>query len=119
MTLSKRVLVVDDEADIRELLDITLMRMDLEPLSAASPEEALALLSQHDFALRLTDMHLGEGENAGLFIVSEITKSYPSLPVAVITAHGSAENAVAALKAGAFDYLSKPVSNAALIFRSY
>lgn len=110
MTLSKRVLVVDDEADIRELLDITLMRMDLEPLSAASPEEALALLSQHDFALCLTDMHLGEGENAGLFIVSEITKSYPSLPVAVITAHGSAENAVAALKAGAFDYLSKPVS---------
>jgi len=103
-----QVLVVDDEADIRELLGITLLRMGLEPHCAASVSEALALLGRNSFELCLTDMRLADGD--GLSIVEHITKNHPSLPVAVITAHGSAENAVAALKAGAFDYLGKPVS---------
>ena len=103
-----QVLVVDDEADIRELLGITLLRMGLEPHCAASVSEALALLGCNSFELCLTDMRLADGD--GLSIVEHITKNHPSLPVAVITAHGSAENAVAALKAGAFDYLGKPVS---------
>lgn len=102
------VLVVDDEADIRELLSMTLIRMGLEPRCAAGVEEALHLLAVERFSLCLTDMRLGDGE--GLRVVEHITRHQPSLPVAVITAHGSAENAVAALKAGAFDYLSKPVS---------
>jgi two-component system response regulator PilR (NtrC family) len=103
-----QILVVDDEADIRELLGITLIRMGLEPHCAGSVAEAMDLLGRNTFELCLTDMRLSDGD--GLSIVEHITKSHPSLPVAVITAHGSAENAVAALKAGAFDYLGKPVS---------
>jgi two-component system, NtrC family, response regulator PilR len=103
-----QILVVDDEADIRELLSMTLIRMGLEPHCAASVFEALSLLKSNTFELCLTDMRLADGD--GLSIVEHITKNHPSLPVAVITAHGSAENAVAALKAGAFDYLGKPVS---------
>lgn len=103
-----QVLVVDDEADIRELLGITLLRMGLEPHCACSVSEALSLLGSNSFELCLTDMRLADGD--GLSIVEHITRNHPSLPVAVITAHGSAENAVAALKAGAFDYLGKPVS---------
>ncbi|MBX3666682.1 MAG: sigma-54-dependent Fis family transcriptional regulator [Burkholderiales bacterium] len=103
-----QVLVVDDEADIRELLGMTLIRMGLEPQCAGSVSEALSLLGCNTFELCLTDMRLVDGD--GLSIVEHITKNHPSLPVAVITAHGSAENAVAALKAGAFDYLGKPVS---------
>ncbi len=103
-----QILVVDDEADIRELLSMTLIRMGLEPHCAGSVSEALSLLGHKTFELCLTDMRLADGD--GLSIVEHITKNHPSLPVAVITAHGSAENAVAALKAGAFDYLGKPVS---------
>ena len=103
-----RVLVVDDEADIRELLELTLLRMGLAVESAGSLAEAKALLEAQRFDLCLTDMRLSDGE--GLELVRYIGEHCADLPVAVITAFGSAENAVAALKAGAFDYLSKPVS---------
>ena len=106
------VLVVDDEADIRELLELTLVRMGLTVESAAGVAEAQALLSAKQFDLCLTDMRLPDGE--GLDLVRYIGEYCSDLPVAVITAYGSAENAVAALKAGAFDYLSKPVSLADL-----
>ncbi len=102
------ILVVDDEADIRELLELTLVRMGLAVESAAGVAEAHALLSAKQFDLCLTDMRLPDGE--GLDLVRYIGEHCSDLPVAVITAYGSAENAVAALKAGAFDYLSKPVS---------
>ena len=102
------VLVVDDEADIRELLELTLLRMGLAVECAASVAEAHILLKAKRFDLCLTDMRLPDGE--GLDLVRHIGEHYGELPVAVITAYGSAENAVAALKAGAFDYLSKPVS---------
>jgi len=102
-----RVLVVDDEADIRELIDLTLARMGLAAECAGSVGAAKAALAAGDFQLCLTDMRLPDGE--GLEIVRYIAEHHPRLPVAVITAWGSAENAVAALKAGAFDYLSKPV----------
>ena len=102
------VLVVDDEADIRELLELTLLRMGLEVESAANVAEAKALLKAKHFDLCLTDMRLPDGE--GLDLVRHIGEHCRDLPVAVITAYGSAENAVAALKAGAFDYLSKPMS---------
>jgi two-component system response regulator PilR (NtrC family) len=101
------VLVVDDEADIRELLELTLRRMGLAVESAASVAEAYAMLDTKQFDLCLTDMRLPDGE--GLDLVRHIGGHCADLPVAVITAYGSAENAVAALKAGAFDYLSKPV----------
>ena len=108
MSAKSQVLIVDDEADIRELLSMTLARMGLEAHCAASTSEAYALLAKNSYDLCLTDMRLPDGD--GLAVVEHVAKHYPSLPVAVITAHGSTENAVAALKAGAFDYLPKPVS---------
>lgn len=101
-------LVVDDEADIRELLVLTLERMGLSVDSASNVAEAQQKLTQRDFALCLTDMRLPDGD--GLELMRHIFQHRPGMPVAVITAYGSAENAVAALKAGAFDYLSKPIS---------
>ena len=102
-----RVLVVDDEPDIRELLELTLLKMGLGVTSAASIAEAKERLKDERYDLCLTDMRLPDGE--GLELVRHIAGLGADLPVAVITAHGSAENAVAALKAGAFDYVSKPV----------
>jgi two-component system response regulator PilR (NtrC family) len=101
-------LIVDDEADIRELLSLTLARMGIRTDSAGSVTEAKQLLSQRGYGLCLTDMRLPDGD--GLELVRFIGQQQPGLPVAVITAFGSAENAVAALKAGAFDYLAKPIS---------
>lgn len=112
LTDSLRILIVDDEADIRELLDMTLARMGLACDCASSVAEAQQYLRHHEYRLCLTDMRMPDGE--GLELVRHIESQYPTLPVAVITAHGSTENAVAALKAGAFDYLSKPVSLAQL-----
>ena len=103
-----QILVVDDEADIRELLGMTLTRMGLDAHCAGTTSEALALLGKHSYELCLTDMRLPDGD--GLAVLAYVSKHHPNMPVAVITAHGSAENAVAALKAGAFDYLAKPVS---------
>jgi two-component system, NtrC family, response regulator PilR len=101
-------LVVDDETDIRELVVLTLERMDIQADSAASVEEAKELLSKRSYDLCLTDMRLPDG--LGLDLVEHISVNFSGLPVAVITAYGSAENAVSALKAGAFDYLTKPIS---------
>ncbi len=103
-----RVLVVDDEADIRELLDLTLARMGLSADCAGTVAEAKAFLERENYKLCLTDMRLPDGD--GLDIVRLIGAQYGQTPVAVITAFGSADNAVAALKAGAFDYLAKPVA---------
>ncbi|MES2151343.1 MAG: sigma-54 dependent transcriptional regulator [Pseudomonadota bacterium] len=105
---SPRILVVDDEADLRELLEITLVKMGLDVDSAASLGQARALLAQGDYALVLTDMRLPDG--LGLELVREVSAAGKSTPIAVITAYGSADNAVIALKAGAFDYVSKPVA---------
>ncbi len=105
-------LIVDDEPDIRELLEITLQRMQVDTRSADCLEAAYALLKQESFQLCLTDMHLPDGN--GISLVQHIQTEYPQLPVAVITAYGSMETAVAALKAGAFDFVSKPVELARL-----
>ena len=100
------VLVVDDEADLRELLSLTLVRLGLDVDTAESVSAARALLGRNAYALCLTDMRLPDG--SGLDLVRHVSAS-AGPPIAVITAYGSAENAVAALKAGAFDYLTKPV----------
>ena len=107
-----RILVLDDEADLRELLEITLLKMGLDVDSAATLRQARSLFEEHDYALVLTDMRLPDG--LGLELVREIAASGKGTPVAVITAYGSAENAVVALKAGAFDYIAKPVALDAL-----
>jgi two-component system response regulator PilR (NtrC family) len=100
-------LVVDDEPDIRELLELTLGRMEIDTFAAENLTQARALLAQHPFDLCLTDMRLPDG--SGMDLVEHIQKNHASLPVAVITAHGSMEMAISALKAGAFDFVSKPV----------
>ena len=104
---SPRILVVDDEADLRELLDITLVRMGLDVDCAETLREARAFWAANEYALVLTDMRLPDG--LGLELVREVAASGKGTPIAVVTAYGSADNAVVALKAGAFDYVSKPV----------
>lgn len=100
-------LIVDDEPDIRELLEITLARMQIDSRCADSLASANEWLRKETFQLCLTDMHLPDG--SGISLVQGIQQDYPNLPVAVITAYGSMETAVASLKAGAFDFVSKPV----------
>ncbi len=102
------VLIVDDEPDITELLELTLARMGMHVTSALSIAGAKAMLQSQSYQLCLTDMRLQDG--SGLDLLQYITQHCAALPVAVITAFGTTENAVAALKAGAFDYLAKPVS---------
>jgi two-component system response regulator PilR (NtrC family) len=101
------VLVVDDEPDICELLSITLQRMDLAPRTANTVAEAQRMLKTERFDLCLTDMQLPDGDGLGL--VEWMLQYTPSVPVAVITAHGNVETAVRALKLGAFDFVSKPL----------
>ncbi len=100
-------LIVDDEPDIRELLELTLSRMDIDTRSAADLRSARALLQRHRFDLCITDMKLPDGD--GIELVHHIQKHHSRLPTAVLTAHGSMETAISALKAGAFDFVSKPV----------
>jgi len=105
-------LIVDDEPDIRELLSITLKRMDIACRSAVNLSEAREMLKQQNFNLCLTDMRLPDGD--GIDLVSYMQRTCPSTPVAVITAHGSMETAIQALKSGAFDFVTKPVDLPAL-----
>ncbi len=105
-------LIVDDEPDIRELLDITLGRMGIETRAAENLAQAYAFLETgfaagHLFHLCITDMRLPDG--SGIELVEYIQNHHPNLPVAVITAHGNMELAISTLKAGAFDFVSKPL----------
>ncbi len=104
---AKKVLIVDDEADICELIEITLMRMDIASQSALNLTDAKLMLDSEHFDLCLTDMRLPDGN--GIELVEYVQQKFTDLPIAVITAHGNMESAVSALKAGAFDFVSKPV----------
>ena len=103
----QRVLVIDDEPDIRELLELTLLRMGLDTTTAGNVQDALLAIQNFKPDLCLTDMKLPDG--TGFDVVRYIQREYPHIPVAVITAFGSMEAAVEALKAGAYDFVSKPV----------
>lgn len=109
---TKTALVIDDEPDIRELLEITLGRMQIETTSVATVTEAKASLAAQKFSFCLTDMKLPDGN--GLNIVEYIQRQQPDMPVAVITAHGNVDIAIESMKAGAFDFISKPVDLATL-----
>ncbi len=102
-----QALVVDDESDILDLLKITLARMDILALTAMTLADAKRQLARNRFDLCLTDMSLPDGN--GIDLIRHIAAHFPDLPVAMITAHGNMESAVAAMKAGAFDFVSKPV----------
>ncbi|MCI4567739.1 sigma-54 dependent transcriptional regulator [Lysobacter sp. CFH 32150] len=107
MSETRSALIVDDERDIRELLVLTLGRMGLRTDTAASLSEARVLLAAHHYDLCLTDMRLPDG--SGIELIATINAQYPHTPVAMITAFGNVDAAVEALKAGAFDFVSKPV----------
>ena len=107
MSPKNTVLIVDDEPDIRELLEITLIRMGLNCVCAANVQEALHLLKDHTYKLCLTDMNLGDG--TGIEVIEFIQQHSANTPVAMITAYGNTETAIAAMKAGAFDYVAKPI----------
>ena len=100
-------LVIDDEPDIRELLSLTLGRMDIDTAVAGDVKSAKAQLTGKQFDICLTDMRLPDGD--GLELVEWMQKHSSGVPVAVITAHGNVETAVQALKLGAFDFISKPL----------
>ncbi len=102
-----KILVVDDEPDILELLSMTIQRMKFTPITATNLQEAKALLDEHKFQLCLTDMRLPDG--SGLELISHIQTHYKEMPVVMITAYGSIDMAIEAMKTGAFDFLSKPV----------
>jgi two-component system, NtrC family, response regulator PilR len=104
---SRRTLIVDDEPDIRELLEITLGRMGIETAAAPDLAAARQALRNGPFDLCLTDLQLPDGN--GLDLVRHISEEWPEVPVAVITAFGSMDTAISALKAGAFDFVQKPV----------
>lgn len=112
MANARSALVVDDERDIRELLVLTLGRMGLRVDTAADVAAAKAQLAQGSYDLCLTDMRLPDG--SGQDLIEHIAQRYPDLPVAMITAYGNVEAAVNALKAGAFDFVTKPVDLAVL-----
>ncbi|NIB40240.1 sigma-54-dependent Fis family transcriptional regulator [Pseudomaricurvus alkylphenolicus] len=101
------VLIIDDEPDIRELLEITLSRMGIDCDSAGSIGSARELLSKREYHACLTDLRLPDGD--GIELVQWVQKQLPQLPIAVFTAHGNMDTAIAAMKAGAFDFISKPV----------
>ena len=100
-------LIIDDEPDIRELLEITLARMGVDSRSVGTVRDGLAMLAEQPFDLCLVDMRLPDG--SGIDIVRHVVAELPEIPIAVITAHGNMQTAVDALKAGAFDFVSKPV----------
>ena len=111
-SLQKPVLVVDDEQDIRDLMEMTLMKMGLSVETAEGVNAAKKWLDSKKFSLVLTDMRMPDG--SGLEVVEYINEKELDVPVAVITAFGNADQAVQAIKTGAFDYLQKPITLAQL-----
>ena len=101
------ILILDDEPDILELLSLTIKRMQLKPVSAQTIGDAKDILAKQDIQLCLTDMRLPDG--SGLDFITHIQQNHSHIPVAMITAYGSIDMALDAMKAGAFDFLSKPV----------
>lgn len=105
-------LIVDDEEDLRILMQMTLQRLGVKCVLAENVDEAKKQLKQHQFHLCLTDLNLPDGN--GIELVHYITQHYSGLPTAVISAYGNMDIAIAALKAGAFDFISKPIQQAQL-----
>ncbi len=102
-----KALIIDDEPDICELLQITLQPMNIESVTAENLEQARQYVDEQNFDLCLCDMNLPDGN--GIDFVRHIHQHHNQLPIAIITAHGNMESAIEALKAGAFDFISKPV----------
>ncbi|GAA4365559.1 sigma-54 dependent transcriptional regulator [Kangiella marina] len=102
-----KVIIIDDEADIRHLLTMTLVQMKLDVVSCKNISEAKSAMEEQSFNFCLTDLKLPDGN--GLDLVRYTKKHYPHMPIAVITAYSTTEKAIEAMKLGAFDFLSKPI----------
>lgn len=109
MTNTNTILIIDDEPDILELLEITLIRMGHNCLKANSYKQAIEQLESENIKLCLTDMNLNDSDGTGLNIIEYVQEHHSNIPIAMITAYGNTETAIDALKAGAFDYVSKPI----------
>jgi two-component system response regulator PilR (NtrC family) len=105
-------LIVDDEPDICELLELTLNRMNIDTLSAHNLKTAYKQLKENNISICLTDMRLPDGN--GIELVKKIQTQSKHIPIAMISAHGNMDTAIEALKAGAFDFVSKPLELAEL-----
>lgn len=105
--MTYQALIIDDEPDIRDLIQITLERMDIECTTAATFSEAIFQLEKKEFHFCLTDMKLPDGN--GMDLIALAQKKYKKMPIAMITAFGNVETAVEALKSGAFDFVAKPI----------
>ena len=105
-------LIVDDEEDLLTLMRMTLLRMGIDAETAGTLKEAQNWLKRQDFDFCMTDLNLPDG--SGLTLVADVVRDYPNMPIAVITAYGSMDVAIDALKKGAFDFVSKPVELARL-----
>ncbi|KAA8733220.1 sigma-54-dependent Fis family transcriptional regulator [Acinetobacter qingfengensis] len=105
-------LIVDDEEDLRILMTMTLKRLGVQCITAENLQHAQHLLAKHQFSICLTDLNLPDGN--GIDLVQHIQQHYTGLPVAVISAYGNMDVAISALKAGAFDFVSKPIQKAQL-----
>jgi two-component system response regulator PilR (NtrC family) len=110
--MTYKALIIDDEPDIRNLIHITLERMNIDCACVADFSEAIALLEQQEFHFCLTDMKLPDGN--GMDLIALANKKYRRMPIAMMTAFGNMETAVAALKSGAFDFIAKPIDLARL-----
>ena len=113
MSDNTRILIVDDDPDLLRLLQIRLEGSGYQPISAESAEKALALLAVERPAVVITDIRMGGMDGLALF--DAIRTRYPSLPVIILTAHGSIPDAVDATRRGVFGYLTKPVDPAQLL----
>lgn len=102
------VLLVDDEEDLCLLMQMTLARMGIKTHLAYRVEQAKKFFSEFQYDACLTDLNLPDGN--GLDLVKHVTQTYPNTPIAVLTAYGNMDIAIEALKAGAFDFVSKPVN---------
>ncbi|MFM1918969.1 MAG: hypothetical protein RLZZ303_603 [Candidatus Hydrogenedentota bacterium] len=111
MSAKPHVLVVDDELSMREVLEIVLGSAGYDVALAKGPEEAKALVSAESFDMIITDLYMGNDREAGLKLLRWIVSEAPGIPVLMMTAHGSVEAAVEAMKIGAADYIQKPFKN--------
>ncbi|MCF6284578.1 MAG: sigma-54 dependent transcriptional regulator, partial [Candidatus Hydrogenedentes bacterium] len=111
MSVKQHVLVVDDEFSMRELMEIVLQNDGYEVGLADDVESACALLEESQYDVVLTDLCMGQDRNAGMRLLSWLDENMPGTPAIMMTAHGSVETAIEAMKRGAADYIMKPFKN--------
>src|SRR5688572_11615747 len=106
----KQILVVDDEPNLRRVLSAQLVRDGYDVHTAEDGEEGLSMLREHHIDMVITDLKMPKVD--GMELLRRALKLDPDMPVVIITAHGTVDNAVEALKTGAFDYITKPFDQA-------